>query len=404
MALLNPTGAPVQDGQNPAWNSVLGGIARAGARPALPLGQQPGGVFTSPGARPAGGPSGFNTFNQQFNQPAQSGGATPPIATENPNQYPKPRPFGTFGTPQAPSAPPPGISKPPVPSTPGQTGYRQPATPLSPDQPSPNNPYPPVATENPGQMPQTVAPPSGPTNAAGTATGAETGNLPSSYLSAYGPNSNLIGSQINPSAQPNRMDIANQYFQEAQQATNPAYQAALRDATQRAAATGSLGSGMLNTSYGNLALQRAQNLDNLQRELQTQATEGTIGDQRFNTAVAQQQQGYQAAQAQQALQNRIQQLMAEQGIGGGQAQYLANYNPWPGITGSSVYGNQAAGAQSQLQQLMQAAGLGGSLQGILNGTGGSGGLTGLLSGGGSYFDPSAAGGNALGDSLGGLFG
>jgi hypothetical protein len=229
---------------------------------------------------------------------------------------------------------------------------------------------------------------SGPAGAYGP-TGAETGSLPSgpgSQLTAYGPDSSLIGSQINASSNPSRSDIANQYFQEAQTASNPAYEAALRDATQRAAATGSLGSGMLNTSYGNLALQRSQDLDTLQKELQTQATAGTIQDNQYNTGVAQQQQAYQAAQAQQALQNQIAQLQLENQIGGSQAGYLAGYNPWPGITGSSVYGNQSAQSQSQLQQLMQAAGLGSS---ITNALGGAGDIGSYLSG----LDPASVAAN-----------
>src|SRR5262249_44940235 len=82
---------------------------------------------------------------------------------------------------------------------------------------------------------------------------------------------------------PDPVQLAKQAFSTFADQTQPAYEAALRAATERATVGGRLGSGMLTTDYGNLELQRERDLRNQESALINQATEGTIGD-RFNQA------------------------------------------------------------------------------------------------------------------------
>jgi hypothetical protein len=61
----------------------------------------------------------------------------------------------------------------------------------------------------------------------------------------------------------------------------------MRAATQMAAANGRLGSGMLSTTYGDLALNRTRDLQNAQNTYLTNALEGTINDRyRTNDALS----------------------------------------------------------------------------------------------------------------------
>jgi hypothetical protein len=137
----------------------------------------------------------------------------------------------------------------------------------------------------------------------GTATGGS--SVPSSTgpvgdgsaANPYTANNVAIGSTILPNADPrltalqglvdssastlgnvDRTQIAQQLFDQFNTSTAPAYQAALRSATQAAAGTGRIGSGMLRTSYGDLANQRDQQLQTAQQGFMTDALNGTIQD------------------------------------------------------------------------------------------------------------------------------
>jgi hypothetical protein len=78
-----------------------------------------------------------------------------------------------------------------------------------------------------------------------------------------------------------RTKLAEDMFGQFSEATDPAYAAALRRATQVGAGAGRVGSGMLRTTYGDLASQRAQQLDLAKRGFMSSALEGSIQDQ-FN--------------------------------------------------------------------------------------------------------------------------
>lgn len=75
-----------------------------------------------------------------------------------------------------------------------------------------------------------------------------------------------------------RVALAKQMFDTFQQSTDPAYQLMMRQATQKAAATGGLGSGGLRTDYGNLTNQRAQDLTTKQNQLIQQAISDSVND------------------------------------------------------------------------------------------------------------------------------
>jgi hypothetical protein len=77
---------------------------------------------------------------------------------------------------------------------------------------------------------------------------------------------------------PNRYDLAQQRFKTFAEQTDPAFQASLREAAQLAAAKGGLGSGMLTSSYGDVAAQRARELQGERDTIFQNALEGSIGD------------------------------------------------------------------------------------------------------------------------------
>lgn len=82
-----------------------------------------------------------------------------------------------------------------------------------------------------------------------------------------------------------RFKLAQERFDQSAKDSQPAYEFANRVATQRAAAGGRLGSGMLRTDYGNLDLARGRELDSSRTRFLQDALEGTIGDQ-FNKTSA----------------------------------------------------------------------------------------------------------------------
>lgn len=102
-----------------------------------------------------------------------------------------------------------------------------------------------------------------------------------------------------------RFKLAGDQFDTFAKSTDPIYQKSLKDATGAAAATGRLGSGQLRTSYGDLAANRALQLDTERSSLLQQAINDSISDEYKNVAIAQQQQGFQAGQQQNAAQLQL---------------------------------------------------------------------------------------------------
>src|SRR5215510_3274422 len=201
---------------------------------------------------------------------------------------------------------------------------------------------------------------SGGTGGTGTDTGG-TGSGLGPGLSLIDPSNDLRNFQITPGAMLDRFKLAGEQFDTFANATSPQYQAALRDANRAAAATGRLGSGMLRTSYGDLANQRNLQLDTQRENLFQNALLGSVQDaqtqfedylrsqaqlsgmqnQAFN-------QGIQGATLQEALTSgafsrALQQLGA--GNQGNPADAM--------LTLSKIFGDQSSAAGSAMSGLLQ---------------------------------------------------
>ena len=204
-----------------------------------------------------------------------------------------------------------------TPKTPGAPGQpRVPAplgTPAVPAAPTGMIPTPPPigVPEGPTAVPaprqpqgETFAPP----------TGLPAPNQPvappdvSPTLTPTDPNDPLTGKTIAPGRGLDHFALADERFDTFAKGTDPAYQAALRDAKRVGAAAGGLGSGMLRTSLGNELNLRNTQLDTEKRGLFSDALEDTVGDARFATGIAQDQQRFQSGQQQQLFENELRRM------------------------------------------------------------------------------------------------
>lgn len=163
-------------------------------------------------------------------------------------------------------------------------------------------------------------------------------------VTQFGPDANLIGAQITPGQGVNRMDLANQYFDQFAQATAPQYAHDIDLATKAAAANGRLHSGMLTTDYGNLADRRTQALDLARQGLTTDALQGTIQDAINNRNELRTERGYQSGQDQQAIANAIQQYLLSLNIGNSQLNAGEAGNPSNILLGAGTSTQQQAGS------------------------------------------------------------
>jgi hypothetical protein len=143
-----------------------------------------------------------------------------------------------------------------------------------------------------------------------------TGGSASYSLTPTTPDNALSNSTITPGPGTDRFKIAQDRYNASVAASNPQYEADLRDATRMAAATGTIGSGSLNTSLGNIENTRQNTLAAQQSGFLNDALTGSIEDAYRNIGIAQQQQGVQIGQQNTAFgqQVTVQQLMdSEQG-------------------------------------------------------------------------------------------
>lgn len=85
---------------------------------------------------------------------------------------------------------------------------------------------------------------------------------------------------------PDRYKLAQDEFGTYASATDPAYAKSQRDAEKYASATGTNGSGMLNTSFGDLALARGRDLQNERDTLFNTAQQSTMADRQATLAAA----------------------------------------------------------------------------------------------------------------------
>jgi len=201
----------------------------------------------------------------------------------------------------------------PLPDWPQGTPSTGPAT-------DPTSPTPAVPTS----LPTPTAPaPAGPTAPTPAGPGGVT-------LTPTDPNDSLTTKTITPGSLADRFKLAQDRFATFANSTEPAYQAALRDANRMGAAQGRLGSGDLRTSFGDLAQGRSRDLMNSRDNLFQNALEGTIGDTWNGIGLAERQQGFQNQQQQQAFERMLQQFYAGQAGGTGSASQTG-------------YGSQVAG-------------------------------------------------------------
>lgn len=244
--------------------------------------------------------------------------------------------------------------------------------------PSGVNPVPPIAPHpgmqvpgkpadaNPSQVPLSLspansqaAPPPAPSPvplAAGNATpyASVTPNAP-------GAATDYTNKTIAPGAGVDRLALAQSNWDNFAKSTEPDYKAAIRDTDTAAAGAGQIGSGMLRTRHGDLALARSHDLDSAKTSFLNDATSGSIDDNYRNIGIAQQQQGFQNDQQQQAFgqQMSIEQLMEmlRSGAFGRSATRLALGNSGnPSDTAlqlSGIYGKQAGDAGSSAGDLLK---------------------------------------------------
>lgn len=173
-------------------------------------------------------------------------------------------------------------------------------------------------------------------------------------LSTVTPDNALTNQQIQVAPTADRFALANQKFSDFVNSSDPAYQAALREATQRSAAAGGLGSGMLRTSYGNAELARENAMNTARNQFMTDALQGTIGDAYNNAQLAAQQQGFQNQQQQQAFQQavtqqQLQDQLTNSAFARASQQLASGSTGSPVDTGlllSNLFGNQASQAGS----------------------------------------------------------
>lgn len=172
----------------------------------------------------------------------------------------------------------------------------------------PTAPTPAVPTSLPTPAP-TAPTPAAPTSASG-------GQV---TLTPTDPNDSLTTKTITPGSLADRFKLAQDRFATFANSTEPAYQAALRDANRMGAAQGRIGSGDLRTSFGDLALNRSRDLTNSRDSLFQNALEGTIGDTWNGIGLAERQQGFQNQQQRDAFEQMLQRFYAGQAGGTGAA-------------------------------------------------------------------------------------
>lgn len=168
-------------------------------------------------------------------------------------------------------------------------------------------------------------------------------------LTRTNPNNDLRGQTITPSIATDRTALANQYIQNWNAASKPAFDADVRDTINQGAALGQLGSGGLRTRVGNLVANRDAQRDIAQSNFLTDALNNSINDAYNNIGIAQQQQAYQTGLADTAFN---QGLAREQQNNATQAQQFGQ-----GVTTAQLENaqqNQLFGQNVTTQQLEDA--------------------------------------------------
>jgi hypothetical protein len=187
------------------------------------------------------------------------------------------------------------------------------------------------------------------------------------------PGNDLRGSTISVAPTANRMDLAKQYTATQDQQLQPYFQRDLRDATSNAAAKGQLGSGQLRSSLGDVVNQYANARQTGAQNFYTSELDNAINDAYKNVAQANQQQAFQAGLQNQTFGQDLARYQA--GVSGDPSatqlalsqQYGNNAATAGNALGSAISGTQTANANQAnndaLNQLLQRLGIGGTTSG-----------------------------------------
>jgi hypothetical protein len=128
---------------------------------------------------------------------------------------------------------------------------------------------------------------------------------PAYSLTPTDPGTALTNSTITPGPGVDRYAIANDLLSQWDAASQPQFDRQIRDLAQNAAARGQVGSGMTRGAFADASRDYQTQRTNAQRGFLTDALTGSIDDAYKNIGIAQQQQGFQAQQGQNAFTNQV---------------------------------------------------------------------------------------------------
>lgn len=188
-----------------------------------------------------------------------------------------------------------------------------------------------------------------------------TGNV---ATTATDPNTALTTQTISRAPGVDRFALAQDAVKNWETATNPQFQADLRDANRVAAGAGRLNSGELRTSLGDITANRDIQRNAAEKSYLDDALAGTIADQFGDVGIAQQQQGFQAGQQQTAFEQALRQALGEDTLTGNAFQRALQeaefgYQGNPSTTQlaiSQIFGGQGAAGGAAAGALGQATG------------------------------------------------
>lgn len=177
------------------------------------------------------------------------------------------------------------------------------------------------------------------------------------------PNNPLTAQTLSVGALNDPLQMAISQYQTAANASEPQYQADLRDALRSAAAGGAIGSGALNTSLGNITDQRQNTLATTQQNLLQNALTQQNSNAYANEGIAAQQQGFQNGQEQQGFQNDLsttqeQSALNSTAFGQALSQLTAGEQNNPAAmeaTVAQIFGGDAAAAEAALAGLTKSS-------------------------------------------------
>jgi hypothetical protein len=198
------------------------------------------------------------------------------------------------------------------------------------------------------------------TEGTGLAGGAPTSDPYRGGISDTDPNNSLLGKTLLAGPETDRFKIAGDRFKTWQDENDPYFTAKLRQASQQAAGRGQVGSGMARGALGDIGQQYAREGRNAGQSFLQNALEGSIGDAYKNVDIAQQQQGFQRGQQNDAFSQQVVATQVEEALRNGdfsramQLLQAGNQgNPSDTALGlSGIFGGQANAANSALGGLI----------------------------------------------------